>query len=57
MGNHSFNVIVVLFWFATMSWLVAAKIVPPLRVGEPPDYASILQESTHQPPVCWSIHL
>jgi hypothetical protein len=31
--------------------------VPPLRVGEPPDYASILQESSHQPPVCWSIQL
>ena len=57
MGNHPFNVIVVLFWLATMSWLVVAKIVPPMRVGEPPSYRSILDESVRQPPVCWNIRL
>ena len=57
MGNHPFNVIVVLFWFATMGWLVVAKIVPPMRVGEPPNYSSIVQESRDQPPVCWSVRL
>lgn len=57
MGNHPFNVIVVLFWLATMSWLVVVKVLPPLRVGEPPSYSSILQQSGEQPPVCWSIRL
>ena len=38
MGNHPFNVIVVLFWLATMSWLIVAKVLPPMRVGEPPSY-------------------
>ena len=57
MGNHPFNVIVVLFWLATMGWLTVAKILPPLRVGEPPSYVSILKESLDQPPVCWSIRL
>jgi len=57
MGNHPFNVIVVLFWLATMGWLAVAKILPPLRVGEPPSYVSILKESLDQPPVCWSIRL
>ncbi|MEX2114624.1 MAG: hypothetical protein WD845_15630 [Pirellulales bacterium] len=57
MGNHPFNVIVVLFWLATMTWLVVAKVLPPLRVGEPPSYQAILDESQRQPTACWSIHV
>lgn len=57
MGNQQFNIVVVLFWCATMTWLVVAKIVPPLRVGEPPSYASILKESSDEPPVGWQIQL
>ena len=57
MGNKPFNVIVVLFWLATMSWLTVSKILPPLRVGEPPNYASILQDTADEPPVCWSIRM
>jgi hypothetical protein len=55
MGNHQSNLVVVLFWCATMTWLVVAKIVPPLRVGEPPSYAKILQQSGDEPPVGWQI--
>ncbi len=57
MGNPAFNVIVVLFWLATMSWLVVAKIVPPLRVGDPPSYNSIVNESQHEEPACWTIRM
>ncbi len=57
MGNHPFNVIVVLFWLASMTWLVVAKVLPPLRVGEPPNYQAILDESQQQPTACWSIHV
>lgn len=57
MGNPAFNVIVVLFWLATMSWLVAAKILPPLRLGEPPNYTSIASESQKDPPACWAIRM
>src|ERR1700674_124463 len=57
MGNHPFNVIVILFWFATMGWLVVAKILPPVLIGEPPNYSSILKETHEQPSVCWSIRL
>ena len=57
MGNPAFNVIVVLFWLATMSWLVVAKIVPPLRVGEPPSYTTILADSEDEPPACWTIRM
>ncbi len=57
MGNPAFNVIVVLFWLSTMSWLVVAKILPPLRVGEPPSYSSIARESRDDPPACWAIRM
>jgi len=57
MGNHPFNIVVVLFWCATMTWLVVAKVVPPLRVGDPPSYDSILKESGDEPPVSWQIQL
>ena len=57
MGNPAFNVVVVLFWLATMSWLVIAKIVPPLRVGEPPDYASIIEGTDDETPNCWTIRM
>lgn len=55
MGNHPFNVIVFLFWLATMSWLVVAKVLPPLRVGEPPSYGTIVRETIDSPPVCWTV--
>jgi hypothetical protein len=55
MGNQPFNIVVIVFWLATMSWLVVAKILPPLRVGEPPNYASILEHTGDEPPVCWAI--
>ena len=57
MGNQPFNVVVVVFWLATMSWLVVVKILPPLRVGEPPNYASILKQSGDEPPACWTIRM
>jgi hypothetical protein len=56
MGNHPFNVIVILFWLATMSWLFVAKVLPPLRVGEPPSYSSMARESREEP-VCWNVRL
>ncbi len=57
MGNQTSNLVVVLFWLATMTWLVVAKVLPPLRVGEPPNYATILQESSQDPPTCWAIRM
>ena len=57
MGNKPFNVIVILFWLATMSWLVVAKILPALRIGDPPNYASILKHTLDEPPDCWKIQM
>jgi hypothetical protein len=36
-----FNIGVVVFWLATMTWLVIVKVLPPLQVGEPPSYRSV----------------
>jgi hypothetical protein len=57
MGNSPFNVTVVLFWLATMGWLVTAKVLPPLRVGDPPSYSSISAESEKDLPAWWAIRM
>lgn len=55
MGSRAFNTTVVLVWLAAMSWLVKEKVLPPLQVGEPPNYQTILSSQAEQPPVCWAI--
>jgi len=57
MGSRFFNVLILLFWLVTMSWLVVNKVLPPLRVGEPPNYRSIISERNRKVPVCWRISL
>lgn len=58
MHSRWFNVAVVGFWVLTMSWLVRAKILPSLVVGEPPTYRKILAgASAPEAPVSWSILL
>jgi hypothetical protein len=36
---------------------VVTKVLPPLRVGEPPSYGSILDTLDAEAPVCWTIRL
>lgn len=57
MPSRWFNKVVVLFWTATMMWLAITKILPPLRVGEPPNYRSILAQDNSSEPVGWIIRL
>lgn len=58
MYSRWFNVAVFGFWLLTMSWLVRAKILPSLVVGEPPTYRKILaNEESRETPICWSIRL
>ena len=42
MHSWRFNTAVVILWLATMSWLVKEKVLPPLLVGEPPNYSRII---------------
>jgi hypothetical protein len=58
MYSRWFSVGVVLFWMASMGWLIQQKILPPLVVGDPPTYRSILADHrTLDEPVGWSIRL
>src|SRR5437868_1771715 len=57
MMNRWLSVAVVLFWIATMTWLIQQKVLPPLLVGEAPSYRSILQQQPVNTPVRWNILL
>ena len=53
MHSRWFSTAVIMFWLATMSWLVKAKVLPPLLVGEPPSYRQIIEAQKSAPPVGW----
>lgn len=55
MPSRWFTIAAVLFWIATMTWLGVTKVLPPLRVGEPPSYRSVLDQERADEPVCWRI--
>ena len=55
MSNRWFNLVVVLLWLASMSWLVTMKVLPTLMVGDPPSYRTILDAQKCEPPVGWKI--
>ena len=59
MGARWFNIAVMLVWLSTTTWLVVAKIVPPLRRGEPPNYRSMYSEQAGDKPlyVGWDMSL
>ncbi len=45
MFSRWFQALIVAFWLGTMSWLVFAKVLPPLMVGEPPTYRAIVEDA------------
>lgn len=48
--------VVVLFWMATMTWLMVDKVLPPLERGDPPTFRSacgILDPKA--PPIGWTV--
>lgn len=56
MGNRAFNLVVILFWLATMSWLLFVKVMPLLRTGDPPlAQSQLVQEQRDLPPTCWRV--
>ncbi|HTQ37554.1 MAG TPA: hypothetical protein VMJ32_00910 [Pirellulales bacterium] len=59
MGSRWFNIAVVLVWLSTGTWLLVAKIVPPLRRGEPPNYRSMysLQATDEGAHAAWDMSL
>ena len=57
MHSRWFNIAVVLMWLTTTGWLVTKKIVPSLRIGDPPNYRRILVAQHVHPVVGWTIFL
>jgi hypothetical protein len=58
MYSRWFSVAVVMFWIATMGWLLQCKILPPLVVGDPPTYRTILADRQEaERPAGWMIQL
>jgi len=55
MHGRWFNTTVFLLWLTMMSWLVRQKVLPSLLVGEPPNYATILEAQQEQPLVGWRL--
>jgi hypothetical protein len=53
MQSRWFNAATVMLWLATMSWLVSEKVLPPLLIGEPPNYRNIVEAQRDDPPVGW----
>ena len=49
------NIVVVCFWLASMTWLVWAKVLPPLLVGKPPTYASLVAAQKDDTAVEWQL--
>ncbi|MBI2823716.1 MAG: hypothetical protein HYX69_03375 [Planctomycetia bacterium] len=57
MFSRWYTVAVLFFWLATMGWLVKQKILPPMLIGEPPSYRTILESDAESEPVAWEIFL
>lgn len=58
MFGRYFNLVVGLFWLTSMAWLVTAKVLPPLLLGEPPSYRAILRDARADAaagPVRWQV--
>lgn len=53
MHSRWFDVAVVLLWLTTMGWLISAKVLPALRVGDPPDSRTILDAKQGETVVGW----
>lgn len=57
MSSRWYSVAVVVLWLATMGWLVVRKVLPPLLIGEPPSYHTIVATEAPSPPVGWKLFL
>jgi len=56
--SRGYIVAIVLFWLAATGWLVKEKILPPLLVGDPPSYRTILAAEQNEPKeTAWDIFL
>lgn len=56
MSLRWYSLFVLAFWAVTAGWLVKEKLLPPLLVGDPPSFSSILESSDESDRnVSWTI--
>jgi hypothetical protein len=55
MHSRWYNAAVVVLWLSTMSWLVVAKVLPQLLIGDRPSNRDVLSAQTDSPPAGWRI--
>jgi hypothetical protein len=55
MHSRTFSTIICLLWLATMTWLVSQKVWPSLRIGQPPNYRTVLESQKNDPVVGWRL--
>ncbi|MCC6126776.1 MAG: hypothetical protein IT426_17575 [Pirellulales bacterium] len=55
MHSRTFSTTVCLFWLVSMTWLVSQKVLPALRIGQPPNYRTILEAQKQIPVVGWRL--
>ena len=55
MSNRIFSAVVIFLWVGTMAWLVVDKVLPPLLVGEPPEYVPHATRTEETLPVGWYV--
>ena len=49
------NAAVIILWLSAMGWLMVEKVLPPLLLGQPPSYRTILDAQRDEPPVGWNM--
>jgi len=58
MASRAFQIVVVVFWLASMVWLTTTKLVPLLITGERPDYHAGLPATAEKPELIgWELQL
>jgi len=55
MYSRWMNLAVLALWLASMSWLLTQKVLPPMFVGDPPSYETILDVPEDHPPTGWNL--
>lgn len=59
MSSRWYNALVLALWLSTMSWLVAVKVLPPVLIGDPPNYRTIVGSSSDEideEELAWNIY-
>ncbi len=57
MYSRTFSTTICLFWLVSMTWLVSQKVLPSLRIGQPPNYRTILEAQKQNPLVGWRLDI